>query len=428
MQASVRVARFVFVCALTGCALEAPSGNDGDVEEVGEASQAVTTPSITSPSSGSTFKTTSVTFKWAAGADEYWIYVGKSSGAKDVFQSASLGTATSFTVNDLPLDGKKLYVTLQSRFGTSLKTSTKSYTAGVRKGLAVIADFSDAKLEDHTGTGVKSSADLTAFLTQMQAHWAWLSRGVEVSKWTTVRVKFSQKFGATAFANGSEYRGEAMRLAAQAVNLSDFDVNSDGLFDAVWIVGTSKGQSFGYMDGGTTREPLGYAFVDAQHDDSFSVGAYGNFNHEFGHCVKHLEDLYGDYSTMGAISLMSDSWAQPANDFTSYERQLFGWLKPTTITQTTRGITLSSANAGMNGLLIPTSRASEYFLVEYRVTPTSGYGSAGNKFDGLLVYHVLTNSSQGQSPPSSRWSPPTASLQRCRPRPTQLTRSIPATR
>ncbi len=398
-----RAFAFGMLAAATGCLGQDDTAWEDGV--LGVVSEAVTTPSISSPSSGSTFKTTSVTFKWSAGADEYWIYIGKSSGAKDVYQSASLGQATSWVVNDLPLDGGKLYVTLQSRFGSSIKTSTKSYTAAVRKGLAVIADFADAKLEDFTGPGVKGKADVAAYLSQMQAHWKWLSRNLETAKWDIVRVKFSQKIGATAFANGGEYRAEALRLAAQVANVSDYDVNGDGLFDGVWVIGASKGQNYGYMDGGTSREAAGYVFVDAQHGGSFVNQAYGNFNHEFGHCVKHLADLYGDYSTIGAISLMSDSWALPANDFTSYERLLFGWLKPQRITQTTRNITLGSANAGMSAVLIPTSRAAEYFLVEYRVTPSSGYGSAGNKIDGLLVYHVLQNSSQGQTTPLLKVEP-----------------------
>ncbi len=74
---------------------------------------------LTSPTpSGSTLPGSSVTFSWQAGTDtasNYWIDVGSSVGGNQYEQSGELPTSTtSVTVNNLPLNGNEVYVTLYS--------------------------------------------------------------------------------------------------------------------------------------------------------------------------------------------------------------------------------------------------------------------------------------------------------------------------
>jgi hypothetical protein len=57
-----------------------------------------------------------------------------------------------------------------------------------RRGLAVIADFSNARLEDWHGAGIRSVAQLKDQLRRMAAHWAWLSHGLESFQWDVIRV------------------------------------------------------------------------------------------------------------------------------------------------------------------------------------------------------------------------------------------------
>ena len=70
--------------------------------------------SITPPD-GSTLTGASQAFSWTGDFLEYWMYVGTSVGAKDIYNSGSLGTATSTTVTGLPTDGSTVYVRLWDR-------------------------------------------------------------------------------------------------------------------------------------------------------------------------------------------------------------------------------------------------------------------------------------------------------------------------
>jgi hypothetical protein len=75
------------------------------------------------------------------------------------------------------------------------------------------------------------------------------------------------------------------------------------------------------------------------------------------------------------------------------------------VDQTTAGVVLPPANDELAAVLVPTARASEYFVLEYRVTPETGYGSLSPAYDGLVVYHVLEGSHQGQDPPLLKVEP-----------------------
>ena len=92
-----------------------------------------TPPEITIPTPGNTLTGSSETFTWTANSStvtEWWLYVGTSADAKNILDSGSLGTSTSITVNNLPVDGSTLYVTLWWRNGSNPWESTGyTYTA-----------------------------------------------------------------------------------------------------------------------------------------------------------------------------------------------------------------------------------------------------------------------------------------------------------
>jgi len=71
------------------------------------------TPAITSPPPGSTLTSSTATFQWSSGTGvtNYYLYVGKSVGTNDIYDSNG-GLNLSSTVTDLPTDGSKLYVRL----------------------------------------------------------------------------------------------------------------------------------------------------------------------------------------------------------------------------------------------------------------------------------------------------------------------------
>jgi hypothetical protein len=163
-------------------------------------------------------------------------------------------------------------------------------------------------------------------------------------------------------------------------------------------VSTDAGSPYQYMEGGTGLS-LGFAmFVDSQSSQSVREGRTGNFNHEVGHCLG-VPDLYGDYSSTLDLTLMHDSWLLPAIDFAAYERVKLGWVVPTVVSQTTRGVVLASANDKLAAVKVTTPRAGEYYLLEYRKRPASGFGSSTADYNGLAVYHVLEGANQNQNPP-----------------------------
>jgi hypothetical protein len=82
-----------------------------------------------SPPPGSTFSSSSVTFTWSAGnATAYFLFVGSSPHGADVYNSGTV-TVLSKIVNNIPTDGRTIYVTLGSRVNGSWTTNSYTYTA-----------------------------------------------------------------------------------------------------------------------------------------------------------------------------------------------------------------------------------------------------------------------------------------------------------
>ena len=79
----------------------------------------VTSPEMISPSPGSTLASSSATFSWTSGADNYQLYGGSSLGLSDIFDSGDLGSDTSVAVSGLPTDGSVVYVRLFYKYGSS---------------------------------------------------------------------------------------------------------------------------------------------------------------------------------------------------------------------------------------------------------------------------------------------------------------------
>jgi hypothetical protein len=82
-----------------------------------------------SPTPGSTFTSSSVTFTWSAGnATAYFLLVGSSPHGADIYNSGIV-TVHSTTVNNIPTDGRTIYVTLGSQVNGSWTANSYTYTA-----------------------------------------------------------------------------------------------------------------------------------------------------------------------------------------------------------------------------------------------------------------------------------------------------------
>ena len=86
---------------------------------------------LTTPTPGSQFTGTTVTFDWTAGAgaSAYWLDLGSSVGGNQYYQSGNLGNVTTVTVNGLPSDGSTVYATLWSLVGGQWLPNSYTYTA-----------------------------------------------------------------------------------------------------------------------------------------------------------------------------------------------------------------------------------------------------------------------------------------------------------
>jgi hypothetical protein len=82
-----------------------------------------------SPAPGSTLAGSTVTFSWNdVNASEYFISVGTSSGAKDIF-AQNVASVTSYTVGGLPTNGSTLYVRLWSHLPDAWYYNDYTYQA-----------------------------------------------------------------------------------------------------------------------------------------------------------------------------------------------------------------------------------------------------------------------------------------------------------
>jgi hypothetical protein len=297
-----------------------------------------------------------------------------------------------------------VYVQVIRDIGATIESTDAEYTVPIRKGLAVITDFADRRLEDWTGPGFQDVDDVRAELDEMERHWAWLSRDLERFRWDIIRVQLPQRAVADAYSDWVTFREAVVARVRQQVQTTDYDVNSDGVIDAAWLIVSSGFESVPFALGGASRNGGANVFVDGQASGSVQAGATGNFNHELGHCLG-LPDLYGTYSTLNKLTVMNDSWALPPQDFSAYERVRLGWIHPQVIDKSTYGVWLPSAHERLAAVLVPTVRSNEYFLIEYRNPPPTGYGSATQGYKGLAVYHVLAGSSMWQDPPLVKLEP-----------------------
>jgi hypothetical protein len=84
---------------------------------------------LTSPADQSVLTAAITPFTWNAvpGADEYWLSIGSTAGATDLYD-ASQGAALSQSVT-LPTDGRQLFVTLQTSMNGEWLASSNSFTA-----------------------------------------------------------------------------------------------------------------------------------------------------------------------------------------------------------------------------------------------------------------------------------------------------------
>ncbi len=120
------------------------------------------TPTMTTPAPGTTLTGSSVTFTWTANdatVSQWWIHVGTSKGAFDIFDSGSLGGALSSTISGLPSNGGPVWIRLWY-LESAWKSIDAQYTAATGGGITFTAPQNNAL---HTSTSVDIQVTTSGF-------------------------------------------------------------------------------------------------------------------------------------------------------------------------------------------------------------------------------------------------------------------------
>ncbi|MCE9518098.1 MAG: cadherin-like beta sandwich domain-containing protein, partial [Verrucomicrobia bacterium] len=114
---------------------------------------------LITPADESTLTTAAAEFSWndVAGATEYWLSIGNTSGGTDVYD-ASQGTALSQTVN-LPTDGRELFVMLKTKLNGAWTSSSSVIFASGNGAPAAAKMISPADHSTLSGTSVTFTWD-----------------------------------------------------------------------------------------------------------------------------------------------------------------------------------------------------------------------------------------------------------------------------
>jgi len=218
---------------------------------------------------------------------------------------------------------------------------------------------------------------------------------------------------------------------------TEFDSDSDGLIDAVWLVygapydkNSDLYWAYTYADSSvstvSTKNPSPYYYSWASY--KFMYEGYGQSNldahtfiHETGHLMG-LDDYYvysselasswkTNYNPMGSIDMMDVNII----DHNSFSKEILGWNSPQVVTKAGE-FTINKATLDGSCLLIPTgdgwngSSFDEYMLLEY-YTPDSlnekdsasaypGNKKQGFTTSGVRIFHVdarLAGTSDGEN-------------------------------
>ncbi len=214
---------------------------------------------------------------------------------------------------------------------------------------------------------------------------------------------------------------EACRMVDGEVNFADYDRDSDGVIDNVYIfyagqggatggdpsdciwqhasdVELLSGQQFSFDGVRLNHYACSNEYRNVKDPASGIIRrqteGIGTVCHEFSH-VLGLPDLYdvdyagnpspGVWDVMDTGCHLNDSRTPAA--FSALDRMLLGWLEPETIGDSPRTLSLRSIDSNQ-AFRIPTADPDEYFLLENR--QQSGWDTAlpGH---GLLIWHINYN-------------------------------------
>ncbi len=286
--------------------------------------------------------------------------------------------------------------------------------------IAILVDFDDntstvsATYFDNlmfgTGTGTLQDyweeatyGNLTVVTVDLPSSMGWLRAPEDYSYY----VNGYYGFGSYP-RNAQKLAEDAVWLADPYVDFSDYDNDSDGYIDALFIIHAGPGTEYTgnpndiwshkwstvnvpYVDGV-------YAYIYSMEPEYWASPGdmtCGVYAHEMGHAVFGLPDLYdydydseglGDWSLMAGGSWNGPLGASPAHP-DAYCRILTGAATATNLTSNLMGASIPAVidTPVVYRLWTNGAASSEYFLVENR--RQTGYDSYLDG-QGLMIYHI----------------------------------------
>lgn len=203
---------------------------------------------------------------------------------------------------------------------------------------------------------------------------------------------------------------EALQGLDDRVDFSQYDNDGDGQIDNVYIYYAGYGEADSSIS--STIWPHSADILDYELEEDYyfdgkllnrygmsneveystkKVDGIGTFVHEFSH-VLGLPDLYatsytlaftpGEYSTLDFASY-NNGGRTPAN-YSIFERYCLGWATPRMMT-TSGTYTLAPVQDSNDGIIIPTEKANEFFILENRQQKDYDTYIPGH---GMLVWHI----------------------------------------
>lgn len=335
----------------------------------------------------------------------------------------------------------------------SRKNERVSSYSGTRKGLIILANFTDVKFSGDNAlyqriANEKNFSSEDGFTGSVRDYFLAQSEGILDLQFDVVGpVQLVNRYRYYGRDNGGEgndshlgqFIADACELAdtctladGSKVNFADYDWDGDGEVDQVFVLYAGQGQAAGgdantiWPQEGVLSSPLSdhsTITLDGVTIDTYAcscelgvnktIDGIGTICHEFSHCFG-LPDMYDTstntnygmciWSVMDYGNYMNDSFTPSC--FTAYERMACGWKQPVVLERDTVVASMAPlANGGDTYIIYNDADHDEYYLLENRQQTGWDAGLFGS---GLLITHVTYNEEIWNSNKVNSYSP-----QRC---------------
>ncbi len=303
----------------------------------------------------------------------------------------------------------------------ALGSKRKTKYQGMKKGLIILAEFSDNSfIEGHDTTTFRKIVNErdyseSPFRGSVKDYFLAQSNGqFELDFDVVGPVKLSRNSRYYAGNDGTqrstEMIEEACTLAEDLVNFADYDWDGDGEVEQVYVLYAGKGQHDG--GGSSTVWPHEWSFtesnlnkvmVDSVYVDVYSCGnelngsgqlaGIGILCHEYTHCFGIMDS----YDTARSVNFGMYNWdlmdygcynenGYLPCGYTSYQKWHCGWQEPIELKSDTTITDMKALSENGETYVIYNDNCDdEYYLLENRQFTSWDAGLSG---EGLLIIHV----------------------------------------